>query len=305
MRKNSLKGMSVNRLAMLMSGALLSAVVPAHAAQVDMQGQITVATPKCDITLVPESTTVIATLAFSPAVVSSGAPGTMSSGNGAASYQVRMSGGAGCVFGNVAIKMPNIQNGPGYGQLVPLIHTSFGSIPGYPYLARVDGYNTVDNSGTPTLVTGMYHSSIPFNFVTSSTTLAIGVQNRAALQALTAGASTAYGGYNGKGYTFTAPSAYNESGSGASAANQITWPWVTNNRIAGVPHNGPGMQSGIGDPANFINIPSASLSNYKSLTVRIGMLLGLQTYIADVVDNSAAIDGDTFTDAGTLEVTVS
>lgn len=291
----------------LTCAALLSAVATsAHAESVFMKGDVTVETPKCDIIINPVGANVDAMLQFTQAALTNGTAGQLTASNAAAEYQIKLDGGQGCKFGNLAIKMPYVNNASaGTNGNVPLLRTSFGELPGYPVLASMNGFTSHDNTGTPVLLSGAIHSPVPFSVTTGTPNAALRSNSGWAGSPglFNAATNVEFAGFSGKQYTPTLTLSYDEAAV-TTAIGGETWPRTGGtNRPAGAPDLRGSF--GGGPEANYINVPAASLSNYGSMTIKIGMLYGLQTYDNGVVNNNTAIQGDTFLGTGTLEVTVS
>lgn len=292
------KIVSVNRLSVLTGAVLLSTVIPVHAETVDLQGQIAVETPRCSITLVPVATNITANLEFSSEAIAKGTAGVATTTSGEATYDVRLGGGGECAFGNVAVKMPVVQNQRGgrNNVEVPLIHTTSGDLPVVPYLARVMGHTNENNTGTGTLVTDIRHGSVAFDFSTSTT-------NPISASTTPAGDITTNNWFNLEQYrsqpaTLSTESFYTEPSSGAD--RWAIWPYGGAVKdIVCAPTSDEVSED------NFANIPAASLANYQSITIGIGMAYSRVVFVAGAVDNGAVINGDTFHGSGTIEVTMS
>lgn len=307
MNKYSYRGMSFNLVTMLTGAVLFSgAVSPAHAAKVDLNGEIKVVTPMCALTISSDNTAVNGTLEFDQTSVSNKGAGTFTPINSEAVYDVRLDGGTDCNFANVSIGMPFIQRGggAGYQEWIPVIRTHGTDLPATPFLSRLEGYTTANNTGSAESISGAVHSVDSQAFLADgSNTFNINVGGTwsAGLQTSLL-VNTNFGDYRQKPYYQTASTTLSESAD-TSVGTFNGWPRHTSSRYAGTVSVAERISGVAGQ--NYVNVPAASLSNFHSLKIGVGMLFGVQTYVAGVIDNSAVIDGDNFNGSGTLTVTMS
>lgn len=288
-------------IAAQVSAAMMLTAMPylaQAAAPVDMSGNITVATPTCNLQVNVPSGDSVATLTFDQANLDDGTDGVASIPT-TARYVLSLDHPA-CSFGNVSVELPVLgSSAQGTTGFVPGLLIADAFIPVSPSVTGLWRYTTPDGTGTQSRITGAFIGMAPGVYSASTNNIVITNTGTNTTNQVVSYDWSGFGVYSKIAYTRPNHSlTYNAS---SNAVMRQVWPISGNNSSNSIQLQTVNTS---GNP-NYLNIPATSLTNVKSMAVELGMSIANKVFESNTINNTAVNNGEQFTGTGQITFTMS